>query len=300
MVGSAFVRHLKSKGFENILGKTSADLDLRDRNSVMDFFSDQRPRYVLLAAAKVGGILANDQYPLDFLLDNLRIQTNVMEASNEFGIERLLFLGSACIYPKFSAQPIPESALMTGALEPTNDAYAMAKIAGIANVRAARKQYGRKWISAMPTNLYGVGDAYSELGSHVIPSLIMRYDQAAESGLESLTNWGTGEPRREFLFADDLAEALLFLLENYDGAGHVNVGSGHDVSIREVANLIASEVGFQGQVTWDTSKPDGAPRRLLDVSLLTKLGWKSKTDLRQGIHAAVMDYRERFRGPSSP
>lgn len=294
MVGSAFVRHLNNLGFENILGRTSSELDLRDRNLVMDFFSTQRPRYVLLAAARVGGILANDQYPLDFLLDNLRIQSNVMEAANEFGVERLLFLGSACIYPKFSKQPIPESALMTGALEPTNDAYAMAKIAGIANVQAVRKQFGRKWISAMPTNLYGVGDTYSELGSHVIPSLIMRYEQAAAANLKSLTNWGSGNPRREFLFADDLAEALLFLLENYDGPGHVNVGSGKDVSIKEVAKIIANEVGFGGGVSWDTSKPDGAPRRLLDVSLLTKLGWKSKTNLADGIHAAVQDYRSRF------
>lgn len=294
MVGSAFNRTLVKNGFQNIVGLSSSQLDLRRREDVFNFFSYERPMYVLLAAAKVGGILANNTYPTDFLSDNLLIQTNVMDAANAYGVDRLLFLGSACIYPKFAPSPIPESALMTGPLEETNDAYAMAKIAGIQHVRAVRKQYRRQWISAMPTNLFGPGDTYSELGSHVIPALIMRYEKARENNSKSVTNWGTGNPRREFLFADDLADALLFLMENYDGDRHVNVGSGSDVSIREVAEIIADEVGFTGEVLWDSSKPDGTPRRLLDNSLITELGWTPKVSLRQGIRLAIQDYRSRY------
>ena len=294
MVGSAFKRSLVKHGFQNIVGLSSSELDLRRREDVFRFFSSQRPTYVLLAAAKVGGILANNTYPTDFLSDNLLIQTNVMDAANAHGVERLLFLGSACIYPKFADSPISESALMTGPLEETNDAYAMAKIAGIQHVRAVRKQFGRRWISAMPTNLFGPGDTYSELGSHVIPALIMRYEKARETNSQTVTNWGTGNPRREFLFADDLADALLFLMENYDGDRHVNVGSGSDVSIREVAEIIAEEVGFTGEVLWDSSKPDGTPRRLLDNSLITELGWRPKVSLRQGIRLAIQDYRSRY------
>ena len=297
MVGSAFFRTLENRGFQNVIGRTSDELDLRVRDDVFHFFEENRPRYVLLAAAKVGGILANDTFPTEFLSDNLLIQTNVMDAANKFGVEKLLFLGSACIYPKFAESPIAESALMTGHLEGTNDAYAMAKIAGIQHVKAVRKQHHRQWISAMPTNLYGPGDTYSELGSHVIPALIMRYEKARLSGEKKKKNWGTGTPRREFLFADDLADALLFLMENFDGDTHVNVGSGFDVSISEVAQIIAEEVGFAGEVTWDTSKPDGTPRRLLDNSLISSLGWEPRTGLREGIRMAIRDYRERFAEP---
>jgi len=295
MVGSAVLNCLASNGFNNVVGRTSSELDLRDRLSVFDFFSEVRPRYVLLAAARVGGILANDTYPADFLSDNLLIQTNVMDAANTFESERLLFLGSACIYPKYAKSPISETALMTGYLEGTNDAYAMAKIAGIQHVKAVRKQFGRRWISAMPTNLYGPGDTYSELGSHVIPSLIMRYENARIRGDGKVVNWGTGTPVREFLFASDLAEALLHLMEHYDDDVHVNVGSGEDVSILEVARIIAEEVGFSGQVDWDTSKPDGTPVRVLDNSLIASLGWSPKTSLRDGIREAIDDYRERFK-----
>ena len=295
MVGSAVLNCLAGNGFNNVVGRTSSELDLRDRLSVFDFFSEVRPRYVLLAAARVGGILANDTYPADFLSDNLLIQTNVMDAANTFESERLLFLGSACIYPKYAKSPISETALMTGYLEGTNDAYAMAKIAGIQHVKAVRKQFGRRWISAMPTNLYGPGDTYSELGSHVIPSLIMRYENARIRGDGKVVNWGTGTPVREFLFASDLAEALLHLMEHYDDDVHVNVGSGEDVSILEVARIIAEEVGFSGQVDWDTSKPDGTPVRVLDNSLIASLGWSPKTSLRDGIREAIDDYRERFK-----
>lgn len=295
MVGSAFLKALQTRGFSNVLGKTSDELDLRDRASVFDFFSQTRPVNVLLAAAKVGGILANDTYPLDFLSDNLLIQTNVMDAANKFAVERLVFLGSACIYPKFAESPIQENALMTGHLEGTNDAYAMAKIAGIQHVKAVRKQFGRAWISAMPTNLYGPGDTYSELGSHVIPALIMRYEKAMVSGSDEVWNWGTGSPRREFLYSEDLADALIFLMENFDGDSHVNVGSSIDVSIREVAEIIASAVGYEGKVSWDASKPDGTPRRRLDNSLITSLGWRPKMELSKGIDLALLDYRERFR-----
>lgn len=295
MVGSAVLNCLASNGFNNVVGRTSSELDLRDRPSVFDFFSEVRPRYVLLAAARVGGILANDTYPADFLSDNLLIQTNVMDAANTFESERLLFLGSACIYPKYAKSPISETALMTGYLEGTNDAYAMAKIAGIQHVKAVRKQFGRRWISAMPTNLYGPGDTYSELGSHVIPSLIMRYENARIRGDGKVVNWGTGTPVREFLFASDLAEALLHLMEHYDDDVHVNVGSGEDVSILEVARIIAEEVGFSGQVDWDKSKPDGTPVRVLDNSLIASLGWSPKTSLRDGIREAIDDYRERFK-----
>lgn len=294
MVGAAFTRALGANGFTNVIGRTSSELDLRVRDDVFRFFEQYTPRYVLLAAAKVGGILANDTFPTEFLSDNLLIQTNVMDAANAFGVEKLLFLGSACIYPKFAESPISENALMTGYLEGTNDAYAMAKIAGIQHVKAVRKQHRRQWISAMPTNLYGPGDTYSELGSHVIPALIMRYEKARLLGATEVRNWGTGTPRREFLFADDLAEALLFLMENFDGDTHVNVGSGFDVSISEVAQIIAEEVGFHGEVTWDVSKPDGTPRRLLDNSLISSLGWEPKTGLREGIRMAIKDYRERF------
>ena len=291
MVGSAISRELRRLGFTSILERTSKELDLTDRARVFEFFESEKPDYVFLAAAKVGGILANDTYPAEFLSINLQIQVNVMDAALEHGVERLLFMGSSCIYPKFAPQPIPEDALMTGHLESTNDAYAVAKIAGIQQVQAIRKQFGKRWISVMPTNLYGPGDNYSELGSHVLPALIRRYTEAAASNSASITNWGSGAPLREFLYVDDLAEACIFLMENYDGDSQVNVGTGKDLSIKDLAILIAEEVGYQGRVEWDSSKPDGTPRKLLDVSLINGLGWKAKTNLRNGLSLAVKDFR---------
>jgi GDP-L-fucose synthase len=295
MVGSAIWRAADREGFTNLIGRSSQELDLTERKAVFDFFATEKPKYVVLAAAKVGGILANDTYPAEFLSENLQIQVNVMDASLEHGVERLLFMGSSCIYPKFAPQPIKEDSLMTGHLEPTNDAYAIAKIAGIMQVQSVRKQHGRSWISAMPTNLYGPGDNYSEEGSHVLPALIRRFETARIEGREKVTNWGTGSPMREFLYVDDLADASLFLMENYDGPGQVNVGVGKDITIKELAELVAQEVGYTGQIEWDPTKPDGTPRKLLDVSMMESLGWWAKTDLRSGIRVAVDDFRHRFK-----
>jgi GDP-L-fucose synthase len=292
MVGSAVWRHLEAAGFTGLIGRASSELDLRDRDATFDFFADARPTYVVLAAAKVGGILANDTYPADFLSENLRIQVNAMDAALEHGVERLLFLGSSCIYPKLAPQPIPEDALLTGHLEPTNDAYAIAKIAGILQVQAIRRQHGRRWISAMPTNLYGPGDNFSPEGSHVLPALIRRYDEAVSAGADEVTNWGTGSPRREFLHVDDLAEACLHLLEHYDGAQQVNIGTGRDNTIEEIAEMVAEVVGFTGDTRWDTGKPDGTPQKLLDVSLLANAGWKARIDLREGLESTVAWFRE--------
>jgi len=293
MVGGAIVRKLQEHGFQNIVTRSSTELDLRDRERVIDFFHHEQPVIVLLAAAKVGGILANDTYPADFLSDNLRIQLNVMDAAHDSGVERLLFLGSSCIYPKFAEQPIREDALMTGALEPTNDAYAVAKIAGIQQIQAMRKQHGHRWISVMPSNLYGPGDNYDPAGSHVLPALIRRYAEAKADGQTTITNWGTGTPLREFLYVEDLADACLFLLENYDSSEHVNVGSGKDLSIRALAETVAEEVGFTGETRWDTTKPDGTPRKLLDVSKINELGWKATTGLREGIRNSIRDFESR-------
>ncbi|BBX71532.1 GDP-L-fucose synthase family protein [Mycolicibacterium psychrotolerans] len=292
LVGSAIVRRLEAAGFANIVGKSSSEMDLKDRDAVFQLFGEVKPTYVVLAAAKVGGILANSTYPVDFLSDNVRIQVNVLDAARESDVERLLFLGSSCIYPKFAEQPIREDSLLTGALEPTNDAYAIAKIAGILHVQAVRRQYGLPWISAMPTNLYGPNDNFSRSGSHVLPALIRRYDEAVATGATSVTNWGTGSPRREFLHADDMADACLHLLEHYDGPQQVNVGSGTDVTIREIAETIASLVGYEGETNWDTTKPDGIAQKLLDVSKLAEAGWKSKIDLREGLERTVAWYRE--------
>ena len=293
MVGSAIVRRLIEAGFSDIVTRSSKELDLRDRTSVFAFFEQERPEVVFLAAAKVGGILANDSYPADFLSDNLRIQLNVMDAAHEFGVERLVFLGSSCIYPKFAEQPISEEALMTGALEPTNDAYAVAKIAGIQQVKAMRKQHGRRWISVMPSNLYGPGDNYDPVGSHVLPALIRRFIEARDEGQAQITNWGTGSPLREFLFVEDLADACVFLLENYDSSEHNNVGSGEDLSIRDLAAIVAEEAGFTGETLWDDSKPDGTPRKLLDVSKINDLGWRATTGLREGIRESIRDFESR-------
>jgi GDP-L-fucose synthase len=292
LVGSAIWRNLEAEGFTNLVGRASSDLDLKDRDAVFSFFSLVQPRYVVLAAAKVGGILANNTYPVDFLSENLRIQVNVLDAAREFGVERLLFLGSSCIYPKFAEQPIREDSLLTGHLEPTNDAYAIAKIAGIMHIQAVRRQYGLPWISAMPTNLYGPGDNFSPEGSHVLPALIRRYDEAARAGTQVVTNWGSGTPRREFLHVDDMAAACLHLMENYDGPSQVNVGTGTDVTIRELASLVADAVGYSGEILWDTSKPDGTPRKLLDVSKLAEAGWSASIGLEEGIKSTVAWYRD--------
>lgn len=292
LVGSAVARKLRSEGFTDVVGRTSSELDLTDRGAVFAFFRETRPRYAVLAAAKVGGILANSTYPHDFLSINLQIQLNVMDAALEVGVERLLFLGSSCIYPKFAPQPITEDSLLTGHTEPTNDAYAIAKIAGILQVQSIRRQHGLPWISAMPTNLYGPGDNFSPTGSHVLPALIRRYDEAAASGADTVTNWGTGTPRREFLHVDDMADACLHLLEHYDGAQHVNVGTGQDVTIREIAETVAAVIGFEGLTEWDTSKPDGTPQKLLDVTKLTDSGWTAGISLEDGLRSTVDWYRE--------
>ncbi|MBD1593419.1 GDP-L-fucose synthase [Arthrobacter sp. S1_S22] len=291
LVGSAIWRKLATEGFQNVVGKSSSELDLKNRDAVFDFFAETRPQYVVLAAAKVGGILANSTYPVDFLSDNLRMQVNVLDASREHGVERLLFLGSSCIYPKFAEQPIREESLLTGHLEETNDAYAIAKIAGIMHVQAVRRQYGLPWISAMPTNLYGPGDNFSPTGSHVLPALIRRYDEAVRAGIRSVENWGTGTPRREFLHVDDMAAACLHLLENYDGPSQVNVGTGEDVTIKELAGIVAETVGYDGEMTWDTTKPDGTPQKLLDVSRLAAAGWTASIPLHEGIRQTVDWYR---------
>lgn len=291
LVGSAIWRHLAEEGFTHLIGRTSSELDLRDRDAVRAFMESVRPRHLVLAAAKVGGILANNTCPVDFLSENLQIQTNVLDAAVATGVERVLFLGSSCIYPAKAPQPIREEYLLTGPLEPTNEAYAIAKIAGIVHVQSVRRQYGLPWISAMPTNLYGPGDNFSEQGSHVLPALIRRYDEAARLGVPTVTNWGTGSPRREFLHVDDMARACLFLMEHYDGAAHVNVGTGADVTIKELAGMVAEATGFTGRVLWDTTKPDGMDRKLLDVGTLTGLGWAPRVALRDGIAATVDWFR---------
>ncbi|MBF4582932.1 GDP-L-fucose synthase [Curtobacterium sp. VKM Ac-2865] len=292
LVGSAVWRKLESEGFTDLVGRRSSELDLKNRDAVFAFFAEQKPRYVVLAAAKVGGIMANNTYPQDFLSENLQIQVNVMDAAVEQGVERLMFLGSSCIYPKFAEQPIHEDALLTGYLEPTNDAYAIAKIAGIMQVQAVRRQFGLPWISAMPTNLYGPGDNFSPTGSHVLPALIRRYDEAARSGADRVENWGTGTPRREFLHVDDMAAAVLHLMEHYDGPAQVNVGTGTDVTIKEIADTIAGIVGFDGETVWDTSKPDGTPQKLLDVSKLGDAGWNAQIGLEDGLRSTIDWYHQ--------
>ncbi|MCW2866329.1 MAG: GDP-L-fucose synthase [Marmoricola sp.] len=292
LVGSAVWRRLEQEGFTDLRGETSADLDLTDRQATFEYFRRTQPRYVVLAAAKVGGIWANNTFPADFLSVNMQIQVNVMDAALEADVERLLFLGSSCIYPKLADQPIHEDSLLTGHLEETNDAYAIAKIAGILQVQAIRRQHGKAWISAMPTNLYGPGDNFSPDTSHVLPALIRRYDAAVAAGDEVVQNWGTGTPLREFLHVDDMAAACLHLLEHYDGPQQVNVGTGEDLPIAEVAQIVADVVGYTGRTEWDTTKPDGTPRKLLDVSKLADAGWKASIGLREGLEHTVAWYRE--------
>jgi GDP-L-fucose synthase len=292
LVGSAIWRHLESLGATDLVGRSSAELDLRDRDAVFDFVAEEKPDVVIDAAARVGGILANNTYPAEFLADNLRIQVNLLEAAAHHTVPRLLFLGSSCIYPKFADQPIREDSLMTGHLEPTNDAYAIAKIAGIMQVQAIRRQYGLPYISAMPTNLYGPGDNFDLKTSHVLPAMIRRFHEAKEGGTSEVTLWGTGTPRREFLHVDDLARACVHLLEHYDEPETINVGVGQDVSIKELAELVADIVGFAGDLAWDTSKPDGTPRKLLDVSRINATGWGARIGLREGIASTYEWYLE--------
>jgi GDP-L-fucose synthase len=299
LVGGAIYRKLQAEGYTNLISRSREALNLCDPLAVDAFFAHERPEYVFLAAAKVGGIFANDAYPVDFLQDNLRIQTNLIESAHRHGAQKLLFLGSSCIYPKFAEQPIREESLLTGPLEPTNEWYAIAKIAGIKLCQAYRKQYGFNAISLMPTNLYGPGDNFHPQNSHVLPALLRRFHEANERGDRQVVVWGTGSPRREFLHVDDLADAALFLMQHYDQPEIVNVGVGEDVSIRELAELIRSVVGYPGELVWDTTKPDGTPRKLLEVSRLHSLGWKAQIPLRQGIELTYSWFREHqadFRG----
>ncbi|MEY2531849.1 MAG: GDP-L-fucose synthase [Verrucomicrobiota bacterium] len=283
LVGSALVRRLEADGFRNLVKRDRSQLDLTQAHAVQDFFAKEKPAIVIFAAAKVGGIKANTDQPVEFLLDNLQIQNNVVAAAHESGARKLLFLGSSCIYPKLAPQPIPEAALLTGPLEPTNEAYAIAKIAGIKLCQAYASEYGANFISAMPTNLYGPNDNFDLEKSHVLAALLRKAHEAKASGAAELVVWGTGKPRREFLHVDDLASACLFLLEKYDSPEIVNIGWGQDISIRELADLICDVVGFKGKLAWDSSKPDGTPRKLLDVTKLRNLGWSPNISLREGI-----------------
>jgi GDP-L-fucose synthase len=283
LVGGAVVRELRSAGYEQVITRTRAELDLTDRDLVRRFFAVERPSQVVLAAARVGGIKANAEKPVEFLLENLKIQNNVIEAAHDFGVKKLLFLGSSCIYPKFAPQPIPESALLTGELEPTNDAYAIAKIAGIKLCQAYAREYGSRFISAMPTNLYGPGDNFDLQTSHVLPALIRKVHEARLAGSPEVVIWGTGTPRREFLHVHDLARACRFLLENYDSPEIVNIGVGEDISIRDLAELICEIIGYPGELVFDATKPDGTPRKLMDVARIHALGWRATIPLPEGI-----------------
>src|SRR5712671_4729667 len=283
MVGSALVRRLEIEGFTNLVKADRSRLDLLNETEILRFFSEERPVIVILAAAKVGGIKANNDYPVEFLLDNLRIQNNVIRSASQSGVRKLLFLGSSCIYPKLAPQPIPESALLTGALEPTNEAYAIAKIAGIKLCQAHAREYGANFISVMPTNLYGPNDNFDLETSHVLAALVRKAHEAKAQNEKQLIVWGTGKPRREFLHVDDLAAACLLLLEKYDSPEIINIGCGEDVTIRELAELICEVIGFNGKLVWDKTKPDGTPRKLLDVTRIRKLGWQPTIPLRKGI-----------------
>jgi len=290
MVGSAIYRKLEKEGYTNIIFRTSSELDLRNQQAVTGFFDREKPDYVFLAAAKVGGIIANNTYRADFLYENLQIQNNIIHSSYINGVKKLLFLGSSCIYPKMAPQPLKEEYLLTGLLEPTNEPYAIAKIAGIKMCDAYRDQYGCNYISVMPTNLYGYNDNYHPQNSHVLPALIRRFHEAKVENSPLVTIWGTGSPKREFLFADDLAEACYYLMENYDEAGLVNIGTGEDLSIKDLALLIKDIVGYEGKIDFDTSKPDGTPRKLMDVTKLHSKGWKHKIELVEGIALAYNDF----------
>jgi GDP-L-fucose synthase len=290
MVGSAIHRKLIKEGFNNIIGRSSSELDLRNQQAVADFFKKEKPEYVFLAAAKVGGIVANNTYRADFLYENLQVQNNVIHSSYINNVTKLLFLGSSCIYPKLAPQPLKEEYLLTGLLEETNEPYAIAKIAGIKMCDAYREQYGCNYISVMPTNLYGYNDNYHPQNSHVLPALIRRFHEAKEQGIPQVTIWGSGNPKREFLFADDMAEACYYLMQNYDEAGLINIGTGQDLSIKELALLVKKIIGYNGAIQFDASKPDGTPRKLMDVSKLHSKGWKHTIELEEGIKLAYHDF----------
>lgn len=290
MVGSAIIRALQRQGYKNIITRSHKELDLLRQQDVENFFAEEKPDYVFLAAAKVGGIIANNNHLADFMYDNMVMQMNVIHEAWKNGCKKLLFLGSSCIYPKMAPQPMLESCLLTSSLEPTNEAYALAKISGLKYCEYLNRQYGTDYISVMPTNLYGPNDNYHPQHSHVLPALIRRFHEAKEAGLKEVVCWGTGKPLREFLYVDDLADACLFLMENYSGNETVNVGSGVELTIKELTSLVAEVVGYNGKINWDSSKPDGTPRKLLDVSKLEKMGWKYKTQLKDGIKLTYLDF----------
>ena len=294
LVGSAIWRELERAGFTNLIGRTRAELDLLDAAAVTRFYAETKPQFIFVAAAKVGGILANDTRPAQFLYENLQIQNNLIHGAHSAGVKKLLFLGSSCIYPKHAAQPLKEDYLLTGPLEPTNEWYAIAKIAGIKMCQAYRRQYGCDYISAMPTNMYGPNDNYDLQSSHVLPALIRKFHEAKAAGKSEVTCWGTGAPLREFLYADDLARACVFLMENYSDEQFINVGYGSDLSIRELAETVKRITRFNGNIIWDTTKPDGTPKKLMDSSRLFALGWKPQVDLEQGIRLAYEDFLKRF------
>ena len=295
LVGSALWRELERQGFGQLIGRSRQEADLLDKPAVDKFYAESKPEWVFVAAAKVGGILANDQQPAAFLHDNLVIQSNLIDGAWRAGVKKLLFLGSSCIFPKLAPQPLKEESLLTGPLEPTNQWYAIAKIAGIKLCQAYRRQHGCNFISAMPTNMYGPNDNYDLQTSHVLPALIRKFHEAKLAGGGSVACWGTGSPLREFLYADDLARACVFLMQHYSEEQFINVGFGSDVTIRELAELVRDTVGFKGEITWDSSKPDGTPRKLMDSSRLFALGWKPQVDLRTGIHLAYEDFLQRFK-----
>lgn len=294
MVGSAIHRKLTKEGFTNIVTRTSSELDLREQEAVREFFATERPDYVFLAAAKVGGIMANNIYRAEFLYENLQIQNNVIDAAHQNGVTKLMFLGSSCIYPKLAPQPLNEDSLLTGTLEPTNEPYAIAKIAGIKMCEAYRSQYGSDFISVMPTNLYGPNDNYDLNKSHVLPAMIRKFHEAKEENKPFVELWGTGSPLREFLHADDLADACYFLMQNYSGAEFLNIGVGHDITIKDLAELIQRIVGYQGRINWNVEKPDGTPRKLMDVSKLHALGWKHSIELEEGIRVTYQDFLQKI------
>ena len=290
MVGSAIVRALRAQGYENIITRTHAELDLTDQQAVRDFFASERPEYVFLAAAKVGGIEANDRHPADFMYENMMLEMNVINAAWQCGCRKLEFLGSSCIYPRMAPQPMPESCLLTGSLEKTNEAYALAKISGLKYCEYLNRQSGTDFISVMPTNLYGPNDNYHPLHSHVLPALIRRFHEAKEQNLEEVICWGDGSPLREFLYVDDLADLCVFLMNNYSGNETVNAGTGKELTIRELTEIVADVVGYTGRILWDTTKPNGTPRKLLNVDKATSLGWTYRTELRDGIRLAYHDF----------
>ncbi|MCX2474324.1 GDP-L-fucose synthase [Pedobacter sp. MC2016-05] len=294
MVGSAILRKLEAEGFDNLITRTSAELDLRNQHAVTEFFEAEKPDYVFLAAAKVGGIVANNTYRADFLYENLAIQNNVIHNAFLCGVKKLMFLGSSCIYPKLAPQPLKEDYLLTGTLEHTNEPYAIAKIAGIKMCDAYRDQYGCNFISVMPTNLYGYNDNYHPENSHVLPALIRKIHEAKINDHKSVTVWGSGTPMREFLFADDLADACFYLMQNYSEPNLINIGTGHDLTIKDLALLIKGVLQFEGELVFDSSKPDGTPRKLMDVTKLHNLGWKHKIELREGIELAYQDFQSRY------